>query len=119
MLTLTRNVLPYRVGETEWFYADFDPPNMPAADSLLDGRTIESATAALEAGASGTIDQVSVVGGAGETVGGVLIAAGTGVKFRASGLQPRSDCREVVVNVVATLDDGSVKPLGVRIAVER
>ena len=66
MLTLTRNVVAYRQGETEFFYADYDPPGMPAAGSWLDGRTIVSdpaPTAVLAPGNAGTIDQVSVVGG--------------------------------------------------------
>ena len=120
MLTLTREAIPYRVGEVEWYYADFDPPTMPASGNLLDGRTIvadPAPTAILMEGAAGTIDQVSVVGSP-VVINGVTIEAGTGVRFRVAGLQPLEGQRETIVNVVATLSDGSVKPLGVRFIVE-
>lgn len=120
MLTLTREAIPYRVGEVEWYYADFDPPTMPPSGNLLDGRSIvadPAPTATLLDGAAGTIDQVSVVGSP-VVINGVTIEAGTGVRFRAAGLQPRDGGQETIVNVVATLSDGSIKPLGVRFLIE-
>lgn len=118
MLTMTKEAISYREGEVEWYYADFDPPTMRASQSLLDGRTIASATASIVDDLAGNVTNVAVVSGGGETVNGVLIEAGTGVKFKVSGLETRDGYQETIVNVLATLSDGSVKPLGVRFMVE-
>jgi hypothetical protein len=117
MDTRTREVIPYCVGETDTFYADFDPPDMDATRRILDGRTISSATAALMNGAAGTIDQVAVVT-SNTTINDVVIQANTGVKFRATGLTVATDGSETLVKITATLSDGAVKPLVFRFFVE-
>lgn len=117
MDTRTREVIPYCVGETDVFYADFDPPEMDASRRLLDGRTIASATAALMNGATGTITEVDVVS-APVTINGVLIEANTGVKFKATGLTVDANGAETLVKIIATLSDGAIKPLVFRFLVE-
>lgn len=117
MDTRTREVIPFCVGETDVFYADFDPPDMDATRRLLDGRTISSATAALMNGAAGTISEVAPVT-IDTTVNGVLIEANTGVKFKATGLTVATDGSETLVKIIATLSDAAVKPLVFRFLVE-
>jgi hypothetical protein len=117
MDTRTREAIPYCVGETDVFYADFDPPDMDQNRRLLDGRSISSATAALMDDAAGSITEVAVVA-SDTTVNGVLIEANTGVKFKASGLEVSTDGKETLVKITATLSDGAIKPLVFRFMVE-
>jgi hypothetical protein len=118
MLTQSREAIAWSVGEEDWVYADFDPPDLEDDQDILDGRTIDSAgTPTIMDDQAGTISEVTVVS-APVTINGVLIEANTGVRFKVAGLQVRTDGAETVVKVPVTLSDGAKKALGVRFRVE-
>jgi hypothetical protein len=120
--TQTKVPVYYSVGEVDFYFADFDPPDMPADGRILTDeegqlRPIVSATAELMNSAPGTISDVTVLASP-VTVNNVLMEPGTAVKFKAAGLQVDPGGRETLVKILAVLSDGAVKPLAFRFVVE-
>jgi hypothetical protein len=120
--TKTTEPVYVSVGESDFYFADFDPPGMPSNRRPLAGengvdRSIVSATAELMNGAAGTISDVSVIAST-TAVDEILMETGTAVKFKAEGLQVNPTGGETLVKILATLSDGAIKPLVFRIIVE-
>ena len=123
MLTVSREVIPLSVGETDWQHADFDPPDLPDSGQSLDGRTIESAVVTVMPDSADSVtvveDSTEVIpAGPGVTVNGRLIEPGTGVRFKLTAVAAMPNSAEARVKVAATLSDDTVKNLVLRFNVE-
>ena len=124
MSTKSLEVRPISLGEEDDYYADFDPPNMTADGSVLDGRTIKPGSVPTAVPSEGSIVALEVVGTptivtSPVLVNGRTIEAGTGVKVRvrAKALMPNN--AEGTVKVSTVLTDDSAKSLGLRFKVEQ
>lgn len=120
MLTQTRTVFAFSVGQTSAFYVDVDPSDLEESESLLDGRTISSiGTPVILDSRPGTISLVNVVASPVE-INGETIATGTGFYFTATGFTVRTDGKEeTLVKFPLTLSGGGdIVPINVRFKVE-